>query len=342
MRGLTRMTLAAVIGALALSAGLGPAVSTVHGQQPTGTPGATATAPPTTAPTSTATAAPTATATTAPTATATGIPLSTATAPPSTATATATAAPATATAPATTATAPAATATAPAATATAPRTATPAPVATTAPARTPTPIPQAQQMMAAPDCPGKYDSGSQQLRPATTTRVSFTCTVTNRFNEPIDYNGTMTFTLAPNVTVVGGGAARGNVSVVGNQIRWSGFTLMPGETATASSDLELIPAQTDVGRAMTVFTGVNTTARVASGGLISISVGPVPSSVVTGLAGGGLVAGVTAQPAPAPAAALPRVGTGAADRSSAWLIVAGALALIAAGGTSIAVRRTRR
>jgi hypothetical protein len=195
--------------------------------------------------------------------------------------------------------------------------------------------------MAAPDCPGKYDSGSAQLRPAATTRVSFTCTVTNRFNEPIDYSGTMTFTVAPNVRVVGGGPQRGTVEVVGNQIRWSGFTLMPGETATASSELELNPAATDVGRAMTVFTGVTTTARLASGGLISLSVGPVPSSAITGLAGGGLVAaaGVTAQPVPA---GVPRVGTGSADRSSAWLVVAGALALMAAGGAGIAVRRARR
>jgi hypothetical protein len=196
-------------------------------------------------------------------------------------------------------------------------------------------------MSVAPDCPGRYASGAQQLRPATTTRVTFTCTVTNRLNEPIDYNGTMTFTTAPNVTVVGGGAMRGTVEVVGNQIRWTGFTLMPGETATASSDLELSPTAGNVGSAMTVFTGVTTTARVASGGLISLQVGPVPTSVITGLASGGLVLAPATQVGPT-SAPLPRTGTGPADRSNAWAFLAGGLTLLLAGGASIAVRRARR
>jgi hypothetical protein len=210
-----------------------------------------------------------------------------------------------------------------------------------APARTPTPLPQSEQEKAAPDCPGRYAAGSQALRPAVVTRVTFTCTVTNRFNEPIDYTGTMTFALAPNVTLVGGGAQRGTVDVVGNRIMWSGFTLMPGETATASTDLELNPSAADVGRAMVVFTGVTTTARLASGGLISLQIGPVPSSVVEGLASGGLVLAPATQPGPA-AAALPRTGAADVDRSNAWAFLAGGLALLLAGGAGIAIRRARR
>jgi hypothetical protein len=254
-----------------------------------------------------------------------------------TATATATASPT----PAGTAAAPAT----PTATAAPTRTATPAapPTATATRAATPaaTPIPEALAQQAAPDCPAKYAGGAQQLAPRTTTRVSVICTVNNPFQEPLDYSGTMTFTLGPNVSVAGGSAARGNVAVVGNQIQWGGFVLAPGETASATAELNLEPAQAEVGNVLVVFTGVTTTARVASGGLINLRAGPVTSSAVSGLAGGGLVLAPQTPGPAATGAGLPRVGTGTSSPATGWMALGGLLAVVA-GGIGIAAARQRR
>lgn len=189
------------------------------------------------------------------------------------------------------------------------------------------------------------------------------CRVTNPLSEAVDYTGTMTFTLGQRAAVVGGGAERGTVDVVGNEIRWGGFTLGPGESAEANARVAVTPTETDAGQLVVVFTSTRTTARLASGGFVDITAGPLTSAAVPGIGNGGVVTSggfvqptatpptaaqpPAAQPAPrpaaAPAGALPRVGAAVTgkprDRLGAALAL-GTMMIIGLG--ALAVRRVHR
>lgn len=296
---------------------------------PTPTPSPAATSAPSPTPSPAASPTPTATATTAPTATATATtaPTVIATPPPSPV-----------------------------------RTAT----ATATPARTATAVPSSVAQQLQPDCPAQYMGGARQLVPAMPTRILVTCTVTNRTNEMVDYAGTMTFTLGEQASVVGGGAMRGMVAVVGNEIRWSGFALAPGESATATAEVEVLPSARNTGQTVVIFTNTRTTARLASGGFVDISSGEVTTGAVSGLTGGGLVqappsttgpggpvaTAVPGGPAPVPArppavtqpgAALPRVGAGQSQEDSPWSMMIGmglaGVVVLSVAGAAVAARR---
>jgi len=213
---------------------------------------------------------------------------------------------------------------------------------------TPTPLPMNLAQMLAPDCPARYASGAQQLTVQQSTRIQVTCTVTNRINEPVMYSA-MTFTLGERVAVVGGDAQAGQVAVVGNQIRWTNVSVAPGQSATASATIEVTPAPADAGRTLTLFTGVTTMAQTQSGSQVSLSAGPVPSTVVSGLGGGGIVqAPGAAQPVATPApgaqrpaapAAAPRTGTGTGTAGDGRALPAAlGLALAALGAAALSVR----
>lgn len=228
-------------------------------------------------------------------------------------------------------------------------TATPAgPRPTPTPA--PTPVPQDVAQRLAPDCPGEHRDGPRQLTVRQPTRILVTCTVRNPLAEPVDYSATMVFTLGERAAVVDGGAQRGQVAVVGNEIRWGAFVLQPGESASAFAVVEVSPAQADAGRPVVLFTSTRTTAQLAGGGVVTFVAGPFTTAEVAGLLAGGLVTtapaaapAAPAQPArPAPpAAGLPRTGTGAAGEPAPAPGFLLALAALAAPAIVTALRARR-
>ena len=183
-------------------------------------------------------------------------------------------------------------------------------------------VPQDVAQRLAPDCPAQHSGGPVQLTPQQPTRITVVCRVTNPLSETVDYSATMTFVLGDRAAVVGGSAQRGQVAVVGRQITWGGFVLAPGESATASAEVEVTPVTGDTGRPIIIFTTTRTSARLASGGIVQVDVGPVTTAVVSGLTSGGIVViGAGAAPAQGPApvgpaaagggtAVGPRTGTG--------------------------------
>lgn len=241
--------------------------------------------------------------------------------------------------------------------------ATPTPAATpvatpaAAPTPAPTPVPQEVAERLAPDCPGEHRDGPRQLTVRQPTRILVTCTVRNPLGDPVDYSSTMVFTLGERAAVVDGGAQRGQVAVVGNEIRWGAFVLQPGESASAFAVVEVSPADADAGRPVVLFTSTRTTAQLAGGAVVTFVAGPFTTADVAGLLGGGIVATAPpavqpaapaapvapAQPArpAAPAAGLPRTGTGVSGDAMTAPGLA-ALAVMALVLGAAAVERTVR
>ena len=211
------------------------------------------------------------------------------------------------------------------------------------------PVPQDVAQRLAPDCPGRYNGGPTQLTPQQPTRIEVVCRVTNPLNEAVDYSATMVFVLGERTSVVGGSAQRGQLDVVGNEIRWSGFALNPGESATATAVVDVTPVPGDGGRTLNVFTTTRTTARTASGGFVSIEVGPLSTTTLTGLRSGGFVLQPgAAPPAGAGAGTTPRTGGGPGDEVPRWsTVVGGVLAslatafVVAVGIAGLSRRRSR-
>lgn len=218
----------------------------------------------------------------------------------------------------------------------------------------PTPVPQDVAQRLAPDCPGEHRDGPRQLTVRRPTRILVTCTVRNPLNEPVDYSATMVFTLGERASVADGGAQRGQVAVVGNEIRWGAFVLQPGESASAFAVVEVSPADADAGRPVVLFTSTRITAQLASGGVVTFVAGPFTSAEVSGLLGGGIV---TVAPAPMitpaaparpaappqptrPIVAIPRTGSGpATDPTPAPLALV--LLILAAAAVPLLTRRRR-
>jgi hypothetical protein len=234
---------------------------------------------------------------------------------------------------------------------TAPAAVTPPPAATPAVTTTPAPTPVSQDVAQrlAPDCPGEHRDGPRQLTVRQPTRILVTCTVRNPLNEPVDYSATMVFTLGERASVADGGAQRGQVAVVGNEIRWGAFVLQPGESASAFAVVEVSPADADAGRPVVLFTSTRTTAQLAGGAVVTFVAGPFTSAEVSGLLGGGIVTTAPAAPAapaqptrPAPpAAGLPRTGAGPAGEPTPgpWYLLA--LAALAVPAVVTALRAQR-
>jgi hypothetical protein len=110
--------------------------------------------------------------------------------------------------------------------------------------------------------------------------------------------------------------------------------LNPGESATIAITLDVTPVSGSAGRAVTLITGTTTTARTATGGLITVRGGALTSAGLSGLANGGLVTSVMA----ATTTALPRVGTAIADNPATSLLLLAVLAALTVGGV-LAYRR---
>lgn len=227
-------------------------------------------------------------------------------------------------------------------------------------------VPESVARQLQPVCPADYKDGARLLTVQQPTRVTVVCRVTNPLQEKVDYSNTMVFALGPRTTVVGGSAQRGEVAVEGNAIRWRAFELAPGESVTASADLEITPAAADAGQTLVIFTSVTTTAVLASGGFVNIVAPAVTSDQIGGISSGGFVglptgAGVTrpaappaAAPAPGAAPSLPRTGAGVATdvgptRFTIAVVLTGVLATVAVllGALNpprrlVALRRRRR
>ncbi len=239
---------------------------------------------------------------------------------------------------------------------TAPPAVTPPPAATPAVTVTPAPTPVSQDVAQrlAPDCPGEHRDGPRQLTVRQPTRILVTCTVRNPLNEPVDYSATMVFTLGERASVADGGAQRGQVAVVGNEIRWGAFVLQPGESASAFAVVEVSPTDADAGRPVVLFTSTRTTAQLAGGAVVTFVAGPFTSAEVSGLLGGGIVtvapAPTIAPAAPArpaapsqpvrPAVTMPRTGVGPATGSASAALVPLLVALPAAA-LPLLLRRRR-
>ncbi len=217
-------------------------------------------------------------------------------------------------------------------------------------AQAPVPPNVAQQLT--PVCPARRTGGAGQLTPQQSTRVEIVCRVSNPLTEAVDYSATMVFTLGERSSVAGGSADRGQITVVGNEIRWSGFSLNPGEAATATAMVDVTPLAADSGRTVNVFSSTRTTARTASGGFVEVTVGALPSSEVAGILSGGFVLQAGAAPSGAPPpgvaapGAAPRTGTGAGTNAPRGpLRVGGSTAtvlLLVLVSSTIAVRSRRR
>jgi hypothetical protein len=213
----------------------------------------------------------------------------------------------------------------------------------------------------------QYTSGPTQLQVGQRTSIQATYVVTNSCGTRLDYTSTVLFTTGPEVTATTASATAGVASISGNQVRWGGFSLDPGESATITMTLDVVPAAASVGRPVVLISNVDTTARAANGGFINVTGAQLTTAAVSGLAAGGIVAGaaapattggvtpggvttgVTRPPAPvsaAPAAATPRqlpiVGTGTAGDMTARMALTALLAALAVVSFPLAVRLWRR
>jgi hypothetical protein len=161
-----------------------------------------------------------------------------------------------------------------------------------------------------------------------------TYVVTNTSSERLDYSNTVIFDLADGVAAVEASPSTGMATIAPRQVAWGGFALNPGESATIALTLEVTPATGTAGRAITLITGTTTTARTATGGLVSVRGGALTTAGISGLANGGLVAGAVA----AATGMLPRVGAAVTDTPATGMLLLAALAALTAGG-ALAHRR---
>jgi hypothetical protein len=210
----------------------------------------------------------------------------------------------------------------------------------------------------------EYVSGPRQLTVGQRTGIRATYRVTNNSSERLDYNATVVFNTGSESTATSAMVTAGTAAIMGSQVRWGGFALSPGESASITMNLDVVPAMVSVGRASVIITSTNTTARSASGGFVNVTGPELTTASVSGLAGGGIVAGAVtpaagggaipgagptgpAAPVPAPAApgaqVLPRVGAGGADGAGgrAVITVLLAAATFAAFPAGIWYRRRR-
>jgi outer membrane biosynthesis protein TonB len=259
-----------------------------------------------------------------------------------------------------------------------PATATPTPTPTPSPTPTPTPTPTPSPTPTPPptpppptptpppppipvavtegvQCPdAAYDGRGDPLpRPGQTFGVVVNCRLTT--TEATDFGATVVFNLGAEARAVSATASHGTTTVTGTQVRWGGFVLDAGETATITIVLDVTPSSGSVGRPVVLFTSTSTTGRTLGGGIVDVAGPALDTTQVRGLLNGGIVA--TAAPTPAPPAVtpaparpaapapavvgLPRVGTGPAlalpgSLSGAILV---ALLVVVSG---VAVLRLRR
>ena len=245
-----------------------------------------------------------------------------------------------------------------------PATATPTPTPSPTPTPPPTPPPPTPTPPPPPipvavtegvQCPdAAYDGRGDPLpRPGQTFGVVVNCRLTT--TEATDFGATVVFNLGAEARAVSATASHGTTTVTGTQVRWGGFVLDAGETATITIVLDVTPSSGSVGRPVVLFTSTSTTGRTLGGGIVDVAGPALDTTQVRGLLNGGIV--TTAAPTPAPPAVtpaparpaapapavvgLPRVGTGPAlalpgSLSGAILV---ALLVVVSG---VAVLRLRR
>lgn len=150
---------------------------------------------------------------------------------------------------------------------------------------------------------GQYVRGADPLTVNQTTRVTLTYTLTNTLNVPVDFSSTVLFNAADGVTPVSADPSRGTATINGQQIRWGGFSLNAGESASISMTLDVTPPASAAGRSMVLITDTSTSGRIATGGFVEVQGGSVDSTQVRGLLNGGFVVAPTTPAAPAAPAA---------------------------------------
>lgn len=228
----------------------------------------------------------------------------------------------------------------------------PPPTATTArPTATPTPPPPTPTVVGQPPSQpegvryqsSRYISGANPMREGQTTRVEVTYILTNNTNEVVDYSNTVTFDLAEGVTAVSAMPSLGTATISTRQVAWGGFVLNPGQSATITMVLDVVPAPGSAGNAVTLITGTTTTGRTASGGLVNERGGGLSSTAISGLASGGFVLATVPGGTPA---ALPRTGSGSGSGGTvngqrAWLALTGVLAAGLVAALSFMLRKVR-
>jgi hypothetical protein len=192
-----------------------------------------------------------------------------------------------------------------------------------------------QQAVAARFQSSAFVSGANPLQERQTTRVRVTYVVTNTSSERLDYSSTVVFDLGDGVIAVEAAPSTGTATIAARQVSWGGFVLNSGESASIALTLEVTPATGTAGRAITLINGTTTTASTASGGLINVRGGALTTAGLSGLANGGLVAGVMT----AATTMLPRVGTAISDNPATSLLFLAALAALTAGGVLAHRRR---
>lgn len=256
-----------------------------------------------------------------------------------------------------------------------PATATPTPTPTLTPTPTPTPSPTSTPTPTPPpptptppppptpvavtegvQCPdAAYDGRGDPLpRPGQTFGVVVSCRLTT--TEATDFGATVVFNLGAEARAVSATASHGTTTVTGTQVRWGGFVLDAGETATITIVLDVTPSSGSVGRPVVLFTGTSTTGRTLGGGIVDVAGPALDTTQVRGLLNGGIV--TTAAPTPAPPAmtpaparpaapapavpGLPRVGTGPAPAPPGSLPGAVLVVLLVTVPALAALRLRRR
>ncbi len=141
----------------------------------------------------------------------------------------------------------------------------------------------------------RYVDGPRALTVGRTTRVSVTYTVQNPYGETLDYSHTVLFSLGEGVAAVSADPDHGSAAIEGEQVRWGGFVLGPGERASMTMILDLTPTADTADRPMTIITTTRTTARTLSGGFIEVHGDGLDTTAVAGLARGGFVVLTAAQ-----------------------------------------------